>query len=128
MGFGRHRTLAMIKAGVIKINGDDIVFRCTETERQQWLSILPQCGLVLEHQKTLVHRSVFTLNSTFFMARASRLPRWVWFFRASSVLAAAVPQRKVPLPIRSGRHTASFLSTLADNTRNLTTPGRARLC
>jgi hypothetical protein len=41
---------------------------------------------LVEPDKTLVHESVFTINSNFFTARRVRRPRHVWIYRAKSFL------------------------------------------
>jgi len=55
----------------VKINGDDIVFRCTPYERKRWFSFVEKTGLVVSKGKTLVSKSVFSLNSTFFSSSVS---------------------------------------------------------
>nr|QLF98313.1 RdRp [Botryosphaeria dothidea ourmia-like virus 1] len=51
----------------LKINGDDIVFRCRPAEAEKWFRSVEQSGLVVSKGKTLVHSNVFSLNSTFFL-------------------------------------------------------------
>nr|UUW21022.1 MAG: RNA-dependent RNA polymerase [Erysiphe necator associated ourmia-like virus 97] len=53
----------------VKINGDDIVFVATPEERDNWYEQVGKSGLVLSKGKTLCTRSLFSLNSTFFLAR-----------------------------------------------------------
>jgi hypothetical protein len=53
----------------VKINGDDIVFVATEQERDNWYEQVGKSGLVLSKGKTLCTRSLFSLNSTFFLSR-----------------------------------------------------------
>lgn len=55
----------------VKINGDDIVFRCTTAEKERWFSIVKNSGLVVSKGKTLVTKSMFSLNSTFFLSTVS---------------------------------------------------------
>nr|UYL94582.1 MAG: RNA-dependent RNA polymerase [Botourmiaviridae sp.] len=50
----------------VQINGDDIVFRCTEREGKKWMENVKKSGLVLSRGKTLVHSRIFTLNSLLF--------------------------------------------------------------
>jgi hypothetical protein len=57
----------------LKINGDDIVFRCTRTEYGLWSKLVSDSGLVLSRGKTLFHSRFFSINSAFFHA----LPRRV---------------------------------------------------
>jgi hypothetical protein len=55
----------------VKINGDDIVFRCTEEKWLEWSRFVPRVGLRLSLGKTLVLRRYFSLNSTFFFSGRS---------------------------------------------------------
>jgi hypothetical protein len=50
----------------VRINGDDIVFRCRPDEAERWMSGVSGAGLVLSRGKTLVNEGVFTLNSALF--------------------------------------------------------------
>jgi len=52
----------------VKINGDDIVFRCTRGEYRVWSEGVRSCGLCLSVGKTAVEPRWFSLNSTFFTA------------------------------------------------------------
>jgi len=65
----------------LRINGDDIVFRCTEKEWERWASNVSRCGLILSKGKTLIHPRVFTLNSVMFKANVNAVSR-VPFFRS----------------------------------------------
>lgn len=53
----------------VKINGDDIVFRCTPKEKDSWFSRVGESGLVCSKGKTLVLSSAFSLNSSFFISK-----------------------------------------------------------
>jgi len=55
----------------LKINGDDIVFRCTPLEAEKWFKEIKESGLTISKGKTLVTSSMFSLNSTFFLAGES---------------------------------------------------------
>jgi hypothetical protein len=55
----------------LKINGDDIVFRCTPLEAEKWFKEIKESGLTISRGKTLVTSSMFSLNSTFFLAGES---------------------------------------------------------
>lgn len=57
----------------VKINGDDIVFRCLPHEFDAWAEGVSRCGLTLSRGKTMVHRRVFSLNSSFFIASGNRV-------------------------------------------------------
>jgi hypothetical protein len=122
VGFGLTRAKALIKSRLLKINGDDIAFRCTETEYRTWRSRLPVCGLHIEDTKTLVHPKVVTLNSTFFMLRPRRLPREIWFFRASSCLAPLPPRARRTLHWHHrSRFASSILETVQSNLPRIST-------
>lgn len=56
----------------LKINGDDIVFRCRPSEEERWRRNVGASGLTLSAGKTLVHSRFFSLNSAFFLARRVR--------------------------------------------------------
>lgn len=71
----------------LRINGDDIVFRCTEREKEVWMRNVSRCGLVLSKGKTLVHPRVFTLNSVMFRADVNAV-RSVSFFRSKAFFTA----------------------------------------
>jgi len=53
--------------GFLLINGDDIVFAASEPEAEMWMDSVQNAGLTLSRGKTLVHRSFFSINSTFFI-------------------------------------------------------------
>jgi hypothetical protein len=57
----------------LKINGDDIVFRCTPGEADKWASCVSESGLVLSQGKTLRHWRFFSINSTFFCATRKKV-------------------------------------------------------
>jgi len=57
----------------VKINGDDIVFRSTVREYQEWANNVSRCGLTLSLGKTAVNPNWFSLNSTFFVSGSKRV-------------------------------------------------------
>nr|UYL94586.1 MAG: RNA-dependent RNA polymerase [Botourmiaviridae sp.] len=59
-------TFSIKRSVPLLINGDDIVFRCREEEKDRWMENVRRSGLVLSRGKTLCHESIFTLNSTLF--------------------------------------------------------------
>lgn len=60
---------AIPRRGVpVRINGDDIVFRALPEEVENWFRMVGLSGLVVSKGKTLVLRSCFSLNSSFFHA------------------------------------------------------------
>jgi hypothetical protein len=50
----------------LRVNGDDIVFRGTEDEKNRWMEMVGRCGLVLSLGKTMVDARFFSLNSCWF--------------------------------------------------------------
>jgi hypothetical protein len=68
----------------VRINGDDIVFRCTPEEYETWADNVSKGGLTLCKGKTFVHRRGFTLNSTPFWA-TSKGAKAVGFLRPSAI-------------------------------------------
>jgi len=69
----------------LRINGDDIAFRCTPSEHKRWAKVVEKAGLVLSQGKTLVHKRFFSLNSTFFDAKLRKKPSLVPVIRAKSI-------------------------------------------
>ncbi|UBZ25888.1 RNA-dependent RNA polymerase [Fusarium mangiferae botourmiavirus 3] len=68
----------------VKINGDDIVFRCPRHLYEKWADCVSSLGLVLSRGKTLVHPVYFSLNSAFFWSRKGRKPRPIPVTRVSA--------------------------------------------
>jgi hypothetical protein len=73
LAFGIRQTKRMSREGILKINGDDIVFRCSLRDSEKWFDSVQQAGLVLSRGKTLVHKRIFSINSTFFCATDKRI-------------------------------------------------------
>nr|WOZ03709.1 RNA-dependent RNA polymerase [Ustilaginoidea virens botourmiavirus virus 9] len=86
----------------VRINGDDIVFRTSRARYQQWAGTVRQLGLRLSLGKTLVHGSVFSLNSTFFRALRRGQPVLI------PVVRAAVLSRPCEVPHSIGAGLATF--------------------
>lgn len=57
----------------LRINGDDIVARCTPGELNKWKEGVERFGLTLSEGKTIVDSTYFTLNSTMFASTESRV-------------------------------------------------------
>lgn len=57
-----------VGSGPVRINGDDIVFRAPPEKVERWFENVERCGLKLSRGKTLRHPSIFTLNSSMFVA------------------------------------------------------------
>jgi hypothetical protein len=72
----------------LRINGDDIVFRCTLKEFEIWAANVRKAGLVLSKGKTLVHHRFFSLNSTFFEGRKQKKPSLVPVIRSKSIFGS----------------------------------------
>nr|UUW21014.1 MAG: putative RNA-dependent RNA polymerase [Hangzhou botourmia-like virus 3] len=68
----------------VKINGDDIVFRCRADEADRWFEQVELSGLVVSKGKTLVSSTSFSLNSTYFRSFDSGA-RLIPHFRASTL-------------------------------------------
>nr|UZA97545.1 RNA-dependent RNA polymerase [Lentinula edodes magoulivirus 2] len=129
-GLGLVRTKELLSNRLLKINGDDIAFRCRPDEYRTWAARLPLAGLLLEENKTLVHPRVLTLNSTYWTTRPSKRPRAVWFFNAQSLLRFS-PSRGTSRKKHSAQYQASrlasFLEKLALWTKGLHCPAVHRL-
>jgi len=67
----------------VLINGDDIVFRCRTNEKDDWVKSVGKSGLVLSVGKTMFHKSVFSLNSSYFISSKSNGPQFAPFIRSS---------------------------------------------
>jgi hypothetical protein len=57
----------------VRVNGDDIVFRSTPEISARWMEGVVGSGLTLSAGKTMVHSTYFSLNSSLFRARHSRV-------------------------------------------------------
>jgi len=55
----------------LRINGDDIVFRCLPQEYERWKRGVGAAGLTLSAGKTMVDGQFFSLNSAFFRGQSS---------------------------------------------------------
>nr|UJQ91940.1 MAG: putative RNA-dependent RNA polymerase [Botourmiaviridae sp.] len=56
----------------VRINGDDIVFRCKPEVFRRWEAGVVGSGLVLSKGKTMVHSRYFSLNSRLFKSTSSK--------------------------------------------------------
>jgi len=74
----------------VKINGDDIVFRCRPEEYRQWAENVGSYGLKLCRGKTMVGPTFFSLNSAFFSAGADRV-RGIPVLRGSCLVSEGMP-------------------------------------
>lgn len=66
-GCGSEVGWRIANEGFLLINGDDIVFRSPRESAERWMESVVDAGLVLSRGKTLIHKRVFSVNSTFFM-------------------------------------------------------------
>lgn len=73
----------------VKINGDDIVFRCRREEFDVWSEGVSALGLSLSRGKTMVDPKCFSLNSSFFYSGWSRV-------REVPVIRLKVNEGKIP--------------------------------
>jgi len=69
----------------VKINGDDIVFRARPDEIEKWFAFVGESGLVVSKGKTLVHGTLLSLNSSYFLSSATGVTG-VQHIRASALL------------------------------------------
>lgn len=67
----------------VRVNGDDIVFRCRPDVYRRWADGVSSTGLTLSVGKTMVHRRFFCINSKYFRARGVKEPVVVPILRAS---------------------------------------------
>lgn len=69
----------------VKINGDDIVFRSSMREFEDWSRLVTSVGLRLSVGKTMVNSRFFTVNSHFFRARRRSKPACIPVLRSSGL-------------------------------------------
>jgi len=93
----------------LRINGDDIVFRCTPKEADRWMTVVADAGLTLSRGKTIVHEKYFSLNSTFFEGRIGRKPSMVPVIRAKCIYSPLIKGHATAL---SGRLRSAFSGAL----------------
>jgi len=74
----------------VKINGDDIVFRCRPDEYERWAEGVGSYGLKLSRGKTMVSSDIFSLNSSYFQAGSGRV-RHIPVVRASMLVSDNMP-------------------------------------
>jgi len=107
----------------VKINGDDIVFRCRSDERERWFNGVGASGLVLSKGKTLVHRQVFTLNSALFRGTSFVKPlayvRSKALFKKADSASALIGQYKSLTVAMSGAPRRFFQSYFLQRNRGL---------
>lgn len=92
-------TYAIPRPTPVRINGDDIVFRCLPGEYLEWKRSVGAAGLTLSEGKTLTGRGYFSLNSSFFLATNSRvrevpIVRLSWF-RPGEIPAGEIFRRAI---------------------------------
>jgi len=67
------------------VNGDDIVFRAPRSVFERWSLGVQALGLRLSRGKTMVHRTFFSLNSTYFRGRDKNGVKGVPIVRATLI-------------------------------------------
>jgi hypothetical protein len=93
LGFGVDEAERLIHQGLVRINGDDIVFVQGEELTEKWRSSLPLSGFVVNESKTSTHKYLFTLNSRLFRRGQVRVKR-VWSISYKGILKKADPRKK----------------------------------
>jgi hypothetical protein len=66
VAFGSNYAWEMIYSGLVKVNGDDIVWCARPGAYEKWIHALPRSGFVINPTKTSRHNKFFTLNSKLF--------------------------------------------------------------
>jgi len=69
----------------VRVNGDDIVFRAPRSVFERWSLGVQALGLRLSKGKTMVHRTFFSLNSTYFRGRDKNGVKGVPIVRATLI-------------------------------------------
>lgn len=85
MAIGVKGTKNLSREGLLKINGDDLVFRASPEDYSRWATCVKSAGFKLSVGKTLVHKRLFSINSTFFCARMEKPPKLVPVIRSSTI-------------------------------------------
>jgi len=70
----------------VKINGDDILFRCTRGEYDRWAAFVGSVGLRLSVGKTLVDSRQFSINSSFFRSVRGHAPSLIPVLRTGGLV------------------------------------------
>jgi hypothetical protein len=80
LSLGSERAWFLIYKGLVRVNGDDIVFKALAPEIEKWKTALPKSGFVINETKTDVHDHYWTLNSQLFCGNRGkrRRVRKVW--------------------------------------------------
>lgn len=94
----------MVENSVVKINGDDIVFRAARLFVEKWRNGLPRSGFIINDVKTGYHETILTINSKIFRARENGLKQ-IWHLMPKGIFS--------PLPFREGEITDQ-MSAYAD--------------
>jgi len=116
----------------VRINGDDIVFRCSPAKYREWASFVATVGLRLSAGKTMVHSRFFSVNSTFFRSARSHPPSVVPVLRTGG-LAKPVEcysgfsgaLRRFTLGFTGASRTAAEVMFLRHRARSLRASGRS---
>jgi len=76
-GLGSEVAWGLIRKRLVVVNGDDLVFKASRSQIEQWRRFLKFSGFVMNESKTSVHSRLFTLNSKCFSCGKKRV-RKVW--------------------------------------------------
>nr|UJQ91971.1 MAG: putative RNA-dependent RNA polymerase [Botourmiaviridae sp.] len=75
LGFRWFGGVERTKGLPVRVNGDDIVFRSSRSVYESWARGVSGAGLTLSPGKTMVDSRYFSLNSTMFVARGTKVKR-----------------------------------------------------
>jgi hypothetical protein len=94
-GVGRDEAYRISNSGLLKINGDDILFRATMSVYRRWASGCQAGGFTLSKGKTLTHSRFASINSAFFcitkkVRRVAVVRPKTWFYRRTDAEAVSV--------------------------------------
>jgi hypothetical protein len=70
----------------VLVNGDDIMFCCTQLQYDNWLSILPEAGLVPSPGKNFFHNKYCTVNSALFYMNEKKKVIRIPFFNVGMLM------------------------------------------
>jgi hypothetical protein len=118
--FGSESAWSLIYSGLVRVNGDDIVWCAWKGAHQQWVDSLHHSGFILNPTKTSVHKKFFTLNSKLFK-RGTRFVKKVWHLIPKGVFKKTDPAQNSDLM-------AAHAAIVRENIRGAPGSVRARVC
>jgi len=90
----------------VMVNGDDIMFKCSDEQYQDWLDTLEQAGLTPSPGKNFFHEKFGTVNSALFFQKGSigkQVTQYIPFFNVGMLLGqskvARVSEEECDKPI-----------------------------